>query len=83
MRTTPLIPVSGTPDLKVHGMADLMKEYRTRFGLDFDATDATVINGIAVYRDALDRAKTTEPEKLREAIASTDLKFGTVWIPGS
>ncbi len=65
-----------TPDLKVHGMADLMKEYRTRFGLDFDATDATVINSIAVYRDALDRAKTTEPEKLREAIASTDLNLG-------
>jgi len=65
-----------TPDLKVSGMADLMKEYRTRFGLDFDATDATVINSIAVYRDALDRAKTTEPEKLREAIASTDIGLG-------
>jgi branched-chain amino acid transport system substrate-binding protein len=65
-----------TPDLKVPGMADLMKEYKTRFGLDFDATDATVINTIAVFRDALDRAGTTDPEKLREAIASTDLNLG-------
>jgi branched-chain amino acid transport system substrate-binding protein len=54
----------------------LMKEYKTRFGLDFDATDATVINTIAVFRDALDRAGTTDPEKLREALASTDLNLG-------
>jgi len=65
-----------TPDLKVPGMADLMKEYRTRFALDFDATDATVMNAIAVFRDALDRAGTTEPQKLRDAIASTNLNLG-------
>jgi branched-chain amino acid transport system substrate-binding protein len=57
-------------------MADLMKEYRARFGLDFDATDATVVNAIAVFRDALDRAGTTEPQKLRDAIASTNLNLG-------
>ena len=65
-----------TPDLKVPGMSDLVKEYKTRFGLDFDATDATVINAIAVFRDALDRAKTTEPEKVREALVSTDINLG-------
>jgi branched-chain amino acid transport system substrate-binding protein len=65
-----------TPDLKVQGMSELIKEYKARFELDFDATDATVINAVGVLRDALERAKSTEPEKLREAIASTDLNLG-------
>jgi branched-chain amino acid transport system substrate-binding protein len=65
-----------TPDLKVPRMADLMKEYKTRFGLDFDATDATVINAIAVFRDALERAGMADPEKLRAAISTADLNLG-------
>jgi branched-chain amino acid transport system substrate-binding protein len=65
-----------TADLKVPGMADSMKDYKTHFGLDFDGTDATVVNAIAVFRDALERSGTTDPGKLRDAIASTDINLG-------
>lgn len=65
-----------TDDLKVPGMADIMKEYKARFGMDFDGTDATVINAVAVLRDALERAGATDPEKLRAAIAATDINLG-------
>ena len=68
-----------TSDLKVPKIKDLVAKYRNRFNLDFDATDATVANGISVLVDALERAGTDNPTKLRDALKTTNLNVGQYW----
>lgn len=68
-----------TSDLKVPLIKDLMARYKQRYGIEFDATDATVCCAISVLVDALERAGTDDPVKLRDAIKATDLDVGKYW----
>ncbi len=68
-----------TADLKIPMIADLVTKYKNRFGAEFDATDATVANGISVLVDALERAGSDNPAKLRDALKATDLNVGQYW----
>jgi branched-chain amino acid transport system substrate-binding protein len=66
-------------DLKVPRINEIATNYKNRFGLEFDATDATVVNAISVLVDALERAGTNNPVKLRDALKATDLNVGQYW----
>jgi branched-chain amino acid transport system substrate-binding protein len=48
-----------------------VKDYRARFNKDPDAMAALGYDGAAVLLDALKRAGSTDPQKLRDAIAAT------------
>jgi branched-chain amino acid transport system substrate-binding protein len=68
-----------TSDLKVPKIKDLVTRYKGRFGVDFDATDATVANGVSVLVDSLERAGTDNPTKLKDALKATNLNVGQYW----
>jgi len=58
------------PDPIVQGF---VSAYRVKFGREPDAIAALAYDSVKVLTDALNRAKTTEGPKLRDALAATDL----------
>ena len=64
------------PDLKVPGMEDLAKQYTGKFRVETDAYFAAGFSAASVLWDALERAKTTDPKILRDAMAATNMKTG-------
>jgi branched-chain amino acid transport system substrate-binding protein len=68
-----------TSDLKVPLIKELMARYKQKYGIEFDATDATVCCAISVLVDALERAGKDDPAKVRDAIKATDLEVGKYW----
>ncbi len=64
------------PDLKVPGMEDLAKQYTAKYRVETDAYFAAGFSAASVLWDALERAKTTDPKVLRDAMAATDMKTG-------
>ena len=48
--------------------------YKAKTGRDLDDTSGRNMQGFLVLADALNRAGSTEPEKIRDALAKTDLK---------
>lgn len=53
---------------------DVIKQYETRFNASFQSHTVWGYNAALVLIDALERAASTDPAKLREAIAKTNLK---------
>ena len=51
-----------------------VKDFTTKFGYQPDYHNASAVADIAVYKDAIERAGTLNREKVRAAIASTDLQ---------
>lgn len=64
------------PDLDVPGLAILQRRYRERFREPLDAASVAGISAVAVVWDALERAASTDPRTLRDAIAATELRPG-------
>src|SRR6188474_2575421 len=58
----------GTTTFKINEM------YKAKTGRDLDDTSGRNMQGFLVLADALNRAGSTEPEKIRDALAKTDLK---------
>ncbi len=48
--------------------------YKAKTGHDMDDTSARDLQGFLVLCNAINRAGSTDPEKIREALVSTDLK---------
>jgi branched-chain amino acid transport system substrate-binding protein len=48
--------------------------YKAKTGRDLDDTSGRNMQGFLALADAIDRAGSTDPEKIREALAKTDLK---------
>src|SRR5579864_5200166 len=48
--------------------------FKTKYGRDLDDTSARWMQGFFVLADAINRAGSTEPEKIRTALQATDLK---------
>ena len=48
--------------------------YKAKTGRDLDDTSARNMQAMLVLADAINRAGSTDPEKIREALAKTDLK---------
>jgi branched-chain amino acid transport system substrate-binding protein len=58
----------GSPSFLINEM------YKKRSGDDLDDTAARQMQGFFVLCDAIDRAKSTEPDKIQAALRATDLK---------
>lgn len=52
-------------------VGQVAKMYRERFGKDMDGTPARAFTAMMVLADAINRAGSTEPEKIRAALAAT------------
>lgn len=68
-----------SPDLTLPNLKPMADKYKQRFNTDFDTTDATVANGVSVLVDAVERACSTDVERIRQAIQKTDMKAGQRW----
>ena len=71
-------------DLVVHKpmMGEINKMYKERFGRDFSGAAARAFVGFLGLLDAINRAGSTDPEKIREAIRATNIpgdKLITPW----
>ncbi|MEJ2656351.1 MAG: amino acid ABC transporter substrate-binding protein [Desulfobacterales bacterium] len=53
--------------------ATFVKNFEKKYGYDPDYHNASAIADIAVFKDAIQRANSLDPQKVRDAIASTDL----------
>jgi branched-chain amino acid transport system substrate-binding protein len=67
-RSSFAIGAAGTPTFLINEM------YKKRSGDDMDDTAARQLQGFLVLVDAIDRAKSTEPDKIQAALKATDLK---------
>jgi branched-chain amino acid transport system substrate-binding protein len=56
------------------------KLFHDKYGRDLDDTSARWIQGLFVLADAINRAGSTEAEKIREALTETDLKADQLMI---
>jgi branched-chain amino acid transport system substrate-binding protein len=56
------------------------KLFHDKYGRDLDDTSARWMQGFFVLADAINRAGSTEPEKIREALNATDLKADQLMI---
>jgi branched-chain amino acid transport system substrate-binding protein len=48
--------------------------YKKKSGVDLDDTSARIMQGFMVLADAINRARSTDPAKIRAALRATDLK---------
>lgn len=62
--------------LNIPGMQEVAERNVKQFGKPMDPSTATMFSDVAVITDALERAKTSDPKALRDAIAATELKIG-------
>lgn len=62
-------------------VAQIAKLYRDRYGKDMDGTPARAFTAMIVLADAINRAGSTDPEKIRAALAATDLKANQLIMP--
>jgi branched-chain amino acid transport system substrate-binding protein len=64
-------------DLNVKGNQAAQQAYKTQWNEDMDDTSAAGFAAVAVFWDSLERAASTDPKKLRDAIAAIDIDSGT------
>jgi branched-chain amino acid transport system substrate-binding protein len=67
-RSSFAIGPAGSPSFLINEM------YKKKSGDDLDDTAARQMQGFFVLMDAIDRAKSTEPDKIQAALKATDLK---------
>ncbi len=63
-------------DLNKAGIPELNAEFKKRHGFDLAGESVDAFTSVFVIADALERAGSTDPKKLREAFASTNLCSG-------
>ena len=56
-----------------------VKQFEAKYGYDPDYHNASGIADVAVFKDAIERAGSLDPQKVRDAIAATDLS--TIYGP--
>ncbi len=59
----------------------MAKLYRERFGKDMDGTPARAFTAMMVLADAINRAGSTDPAKIRDALAATNLTQAQLIMP--
>lgn len=62
-------------------IAEVARLYRERFKKDMDGTPARAFTAMMVLADAINRAGSTNPEKIRAALVATDLKPDQLIMP--
>jgi branched-chain amino acid transport system substrate-binding protein len=64
------------PDINRPGIATLSAEFKKRYTFDLTAEMVDAFVSVYVIADALERAQSTDPEEIRDALADTDLCAG-------
>ncbi len=64
------------PDIKRPGIAALNAEFKKRFAFELSAETVNAFVSVQVIADALERAESTDPEEIRDALSDTDLCRG-------
>jgi branched-chain amino acid transport system substrate-binding protein len=72
------------PEAPVKAQAEIAGAYEKRFNMRFDSDAALAYNEVYILKSALENAKSTDPQKVRDALASLDLQgdVPAVWIAG-
>ncbi len=73
------------PDIKLPGAKELNEKYKKLYSEEMDGSITYTYSGVYVVRDVLERAASTDKEKIRKALAETNLKpgeKGIVWPYG-
>ncbi|MBN1139513.1 MAG: ABC transporter substrate-binding protein, partial [Anaerolineae bacterium] len=55
--------------------------YRLKYGADLTGNSARAFTGLMVMADAINRAGSTDPEKIRQALLATDIPAGQLIMP--
>jgi branched-chain amino acid transport system substrate-binding protein len=69
-----------SPDIEKPAARQINQEFKAKHNYDLNGEMVDQILGMYVLADALERAKSIEPQKVRDALAATDLKGGIVDI---
>jgi branched-chain amino acid transport system substrate-binding protein len=64
------------PDVNRPSSKDVNARFKAKYGYAMNAEAVKAYVGMYVIKDALERAGSTDPEKIRAAMAATDLKSG-------
>lgn len=62
-------------------VGQVAKMYRDRFGKDMDGTPARAFTAMMVLADAVNRAGSTDPEKIRKALSETNIPADALIMP--
>lgn len=62
-------------------VAQVAELYKERYGKEMDGTPARAFTAMMTLADAINRAGSTDPEKIREALVATDLGEGDTIMP--
>lgn len=62
-------------------VAQVAELYKQRYGKDMDGTPARAFTAMMTLADAINRAGSTDPEKIREALVNTDLGANDTIMP--
>lgn len=65
------LDLTGVPKIR-----EVNERFKARFGYDLEDSSANALGAVSAVVDALERAKSTDREAVREALAQTDLKIG-------
>lgn len=68
---------------KMPVVAQVAKMYRDRYGRDMDGTAARAFTAMMTLADAINRAGSTDPGKIRDALAATNLPADKLIMPWS
>ena len=68
---------------KMPVVAQVAKMYRGRYGRDMDGTAARAFTAMMTLADAINRAGSTDPGKIRDALAATNLSADKLIMPWS
>ena len=62
-------------------IAQVAKLYKERYGKDMDGTPARAFTAMMTLADAINRAGSTDPDKMRQALVATKLAEGDTIMP--
>jgi branched-chain amino acid transport system substrate-binding protein len=64
------------PDVNRPSSQDVNKKFKSKYGYAMNAEAVKAYVGMYIIKDAIERAGSTEPDKIREALAATDINDG-------
>jgi len=72
------IGIYWSPDAKWPGNEAFVKRYKEKYGVDADPLAEEAYEAMSVLLDAIERAGSTDPTKIRDALSKTDM----TWVAG-
>lgn len=64
------------PNIRRPGSREVNERFRARYGVDMTGNANTTYAAMWIFKDALERAASTDGERLRQALAETDIRSG-------